>query len=161
MAEIKNKYGNTNQAITITFNSLADDGKRESTAVSNSTSLFLDVLVQLKVSTNASNDSTGDKSVYVYAYGTADAGTSYSGNASGTDNSFGTDPQQLQNCRLIGIVYAPTADKIYESDPMSVANAFGGRLPERWGVIAHNKTGYTLNSSGNSAFYQGIAAQSV
>ena len=161
MAEIKNKYGTSNQAITITLNSLANDGKRESTAVDNSTSLFLDAVVQVKIATNASNDSTGDKSVYIYAYGTADGGTTYSGNASGTDSSFGTDPQQLQNCKLIGVVYAPTANKTYESDLMSIANAFGGKLPEKWGIVAHNETGYGLNSSGNSAFYQGILAQSA
>ena len=74
MAEIKNKYGTSSQAITITLNSLVNDGKRESTAVDNSTSLFLDAVVQVKIATNASNDSTGDKSVYIYAYGTADGG---------------------------------------------------------------------------------------
>ena len=161
MAEIKNKYGTSNQAITITLSSLANDDKRESTAIDNSSTLFLDALVQVKIATNASNSSTGDKSVYIYTYGTADAGTTFSGNASGTDSSFGTDPQQLQNCILIGVVYAPTANKTYESDLMSIANAFGGKLPERWGIIAHNKTGYALNSSGNSAFYQGILAQSA
>jgi hypothetical protein len=161
MADIRNKYGTSNQAITITLNSLANDGKRESAAVDNSTNLFLDALVQVKIATNASNDSTGDKSVYIYACGTADSGTTYSGNASGTDSSFGTDPQQIQNCKLVGVVYAPTANKTYESDLMSIANAFGGKLPQKWGIIGHNKTGYALNSSGNSAFYQGILAQSA
>jgi hypothetical protein len=161
MADIKAKYGTSNQSITITLNSLANDAKRESTAIDNSSNLFFDALVQVKVATNASSDSTGDKSVYIYAYGTADAGTTYSGNASGTDSSFGTDPQQLANCKLIGVIYAPTANKTYESDLMSIANAFGGKLPERWGVVAHNKTGYALNSGGNSVFYQGILAQSV
>ena len=161
MAEIKSKYGTNNQAITITLNSLANGGKRESAAVDNSANFFLDALVQVKIATNASNDSTGDKSVYIYAYGTADGGTTYSGNASGSDSSFGADPQQLQNCRLIGVVYVPTANKIYESDLMSIANAFGGKLPEKWGIVADNETGYALNSSGNGAFYQGILAQSV
>jgi hypothetical protein len=160
MAEIKNKYGTSNQAITITLNSLANDGKRESTAVDNSTNLFFDALVQVKIATNASNDSTGDKSVYIYAYGTADGGTTYSGNASGTDSSFGTDPQQLANCKLIAVIYAPTKNMTYESDLMSIANAFGGKLPEKWGIVGHNMTGYALNSSGNGAFYQGVLAQS-
>jgi len=117
-------------------------------------------MVQVKIATNASADSTGDKSVYVYAYGTADDGASCSGNASGSDAAFGTDPQQLNNCRLIGMVYAPTQNKVYESDLMSVDAAFGGVLPQRWGIIVHNKTGQTLKTSDCSAIYQGLYAQS-
>jgi hypothetical protein len=160
MADIKSKYGTSGQSLTITINGLANDAKRESTAVDNSTSCFLDALVQVRIATNTATASTGDKSVYVYAYGSADGGTSCSGNASGTDAAFGTDPQQLNNCRLIGMVYAPTQNTIYESDLMSIASAFGGALPSRWGIIVHNKTGQTLKSSDCSALYQGIYAQS-
>jgi hypothetical protein len=160
MADIKSKYGTSGQSLAITINSLADDGKRESTAVDNATSCFFDALVQVKIATNTSADSTGDKCVYVYAYGTTDGGTSYSGNASGSDGAFGTDSQQLSNCRLIGVIYAPTQNKVYESDAMSVASAFGGLLPQRWGIIVHNKTGQTLKGSDCSAFYQGLCTQS-
>jgi hypothetical protein len=85
MADIKAKYGSSNQTIAITINGLANDAKRESTAVDNAASCFLDALVQMKVATNMAADSTGDKSVHVYAYATADGGTTYSGNASGSD----------------------------------------------------------------------------
>jgi hypothetical protein len=159
MADIKTAYGTSNQAIVITINGLANDAKRESSAVSNSVNCFLDVLVQIKVATNTMADSTGDKSVYVYACATSDNGASYSGNASGSDATFGTDPQQLTNCRLIGVIYAPTQNKIYESDLMSIASAFGGLLPPCWGIVVHNKTGQTLKSSDCSAFYQGVYAQ--
>jgi len=160
MADIKAKYGGSNQSITITINGLANDARRESAAIDNSTNCFLDALVQVKIATNTSADSTGDKSVYIYAYGTADDGTSCSGNATGSDAAFGTDPQQVNNCRLLGIIYAPTQNLIYESDPMSVACVFGGVLPQRWGVVVHNKTGQTLKTSDCSAFYQGLYAQS-
>jgi hypothetical protein len=159
MADLKAKYGNSNEAITVTINSLANDAKRESSAVDNSANGFLDALVQVKVATNAATDSTGDKSVYVYACATSDEGVSYSGNASGSDASFGTDPQQISNCKLIGVIYAPTQDKIYESDLMSIASAFGGLLPQRWSIVVHNKTGQALKSSDCSAFYQGVYAQ--
>jgi hypothetical protein len=159
MADIKAKYGSSNQTITITLNSLANDAKRESTAIDNSASCFLDALVQVKIATNTAADSTGDKSVYVYAYGSSDGGASCSGNASGSDAAFGTDPQQLNNCRLLSAVYAPTQNKTYESDLMSVASAFGGSLPQHWGIIVHNKTGQTLKNSDCAAFYQGIHAQ--
>jgi hypothetical protein len=120
MAETKTKYGSNNQAITITINGLANDGKRESTAVDNSTNCFFDALVQVKIATNTGADSTSDKCVYVYAYGTSDGGAAYSANASGSDAAFGTDPQQLANGRMIGVIYAPTQNKIYKSDLRSV-----------------------------------------
>jgi hypothetical protein len=160
MADIKAKYGSSNQAITITLNSLAHDAKRESTAVDNATTCFTDALVQVKIATNTAADSAGDKSVYLYAYGTSDGGTTYSGNASGSDAAFGADPQQLGNCRLIGTIYAPTQNKIYKSDLLSVASAFAGVLPQRWGIIVYNRTGQTLKSSDCAAFYQGLCVQS-
>lgn len=159
MAEIKAKYGSNNQAITITMNSLAHDAKRESSAVDNAGNCFFDALVQVKIATNTGADSTGDKCVYVYAYGTSDGGAAYSANASGSDAAFGTDPQQLTNCRMIGTIYTPTQNKIYKSDLMSVAGAFGGCLPQRWGIIVHNRTGQTLKSSDCSAYYQGLSTQ--
>jgi hypothetical protein len=160
MADIKAKYGSSNQAITITINGLAHDARRESAAVDNSASCFTDALVQVKIATNAGADSTGDKSVYLYVYGTSDGGTTYSANASGSDAAFGTDPQQLNNCRLIGTIYAPTQNKVYQSDPISIACAFAGVLPQRWGIIVHNRTGQTLKSSDCAAFYQGLCMQS-
>jgi len=159
MSDTKAKYGSSNQGITVTINSLANDAKRESTAVDNSVNCFLDALVQVKIATNTAADSTGDKSVYVYTYGTTDGGAAYSGNASGSDAAFGADPQQLSNCKLIGVIYTPTQNKIYESDPMSIASAFGGVLPQRWGIVVHNKTGQILKSSDCSALYQGTYAQ--
>jgi hypothetical protein len=128
--------------------------------VDNSVSCLLDALVQVKIATNTTADSTGDKCVYIYAYGTADGGTTCSGNASGSDATFGADPQQLSNCRLIGVVYAPAQNKVYESDLMSIASAFGGFLPQQWGIIVHNRTGQTLKTSDCSAIYQGLYAQS-
>lgn len=160
MSTLKTQYGSGNQAISVTIDGLANDAKRESVAVDNSTNCFLDALVHVTIATNTASDSTGDKSVYIYAYGTADGGAAYSGNASGSDAVFGTDPQQLGNCRLIGVVYAPTQNRIYKSDLMSVASAFGGTLPQRWGIIVHNKTGQTLKTSDCSAVYQGLCAQS-
>ena len=160
MAHIKTEYGSANQAITITLNSLASDAKRESATVDNSASCFADALVQVQIATNTGADSSGDKSVYLYAYGTSDNGTTYSANASGNDAAFGTDPQQLNNCHLIGTIYAPTQNKVYKSDLMSIATAFGGLLPQRWGIIVHNKTGQTLKSSDCAAFYQGLCLQS-
>jgi hypothetical protein len=42
-----------------------------------------------------------------------------------------------------------------------VAKAFGGFLPEKWGVILENQTGGTMPASGHSVFYQGFFGQTV
>jgi hypothetical protein len=60
---------------------------------------------------------------------------------------------------MIGTIHAPTQNKIYKSDPISIASAFAGVLPQRWGIIVHNRTGQTLKNSGCSAFYQGLCVQ--
>lgn len=157
MTDIKIKYGSSNQPITITLASLADDGLQESSANSNVSNLFLNALVQLKVKTGAST--AGDKNILVYAYGTADGGTTYSGDASGNNGAFGGN---IANCVLMGIIDTPTAATAYESNVMNVANAFGGVLPDHWGIIVKNQTGATLDGAENnfSKFYQGVLAQS-
>lgn len=161
MADIQTKYGTSNQSITITLNSLADDALRASTAVDNTSNLFLDALVQLKVNVTVGAPA-GDKNVLVYAYGTSDGGTSYSGAATGTDAAYGgVAGQVIDNCKLIGIVSLDAVNETFESDVFSVAAGFGGVLPDHWGIIVKNQTGQVLASSANSAFYQGVLTQST
>lgn len=160
MADIKQKFGTSNQTVTITVASLANNAARASTAIDNSTNLFIDAELFVKVkSAAASTSSTG--SVAVYAYGTSDGGTTYTEGASGTDASITlTSPT---NARLVGVINVVANATTYTSGPFSVASAFGGTLPEKWGVILVNLSGATLDSTaGNhSVVYQGVLAQSV
>ena len=158
MAEIKSKYATSNQPITITLDALADDVMQSSTAIDNSSTCFLDATVQLKIVSGASAPS-GDKNVLVYAYASSDSGVTYSGAATGSDDSYGAAAGQLiENCKLLGIVNVDAASETFESDVFSIASAFAGALPERWGIIVKNQTGQALGS-GCAAFYQGIFAQ--
>lgn len=155
MASIKNAYGSNNQTITITLASLASGSARQSTAVDNTSNLFVDALVQVKIKTG-SGSPANPKIINVYAYGTANGGTSYSDGASGTDGSITlTSPT---NAVLIGSINAVAATTTYISSPMSVAAAFGGVLPDHWGIIVENQEGQTLDATGSNhaAFYQGV-----
>lgn len=149
-------YGTSNQTITITIASLATNGQQQSTAIDNSSSLFLDALVQLKVKTGgASTSATGYCNVY--ALGTTDGGTSYSDGGTGTNGSITlTNPP---NARLIGAFYLTANATTYISTPFSVAAAFGGILPQKWAIVLENKTGGTLDATGGSHFciFQGIS----
>lgn len=157
--DIKAKLGTTNQAITITLNGLADDGVRASTAVVNTSNLFLDCLVQIKIDTADVGAPDGDMNCLVYAFGTADDGTTYSAGATGTDADHGAVAGQLlTNAHLMGIIHVDAQNETFESDVFSVASAFGGIVPAKWGIIVKNQVGQALGA-GSAAFYQGIYAQ--
>lgn len=160
MADIKTKFGTNGQTITITLASLANNSARQSTVVDNSTNLFLDALVQMKIKSGASGTTTTGY-VNIYAFATVDNGTTYTENAGATDAAITlTVPP---NALLIGRINCVANATTYYSSPMSVAAAFGGVLPEKWGVIVENKTGGTLDSTGgnHTVKYQGVLNQSV
>ena len=155
MASIKSAFSASNQTITITVASLTNNSAREGTAIDNSSNLYLDALVAGKLKSGAaSTSSTGI--VNIYAYGTADGGTTYSNSATGSDaNITLTSPP---NVRLIGVVNMVADSTTYKFGPFSVAAAFGGVLPDHWGIIVENKSGGTLDATGgnHALFYQGV-----
>jgi hypothetical protein len=159
MADIKAKYGSSNQSITITLNSLASSATagRESTYVDNATNLYLDALVTVIISF-PNLAPANDQAIYVYAYGTADGGSNYTGGVTGSDAAYTMDSQTP--LKLIGTIPTPTQNKTYKGT-FSVAAGFNGILPERWGIYVRNYGGQTLSASGNSAHYQGVLAQSA
>lgn len=158
MADIKSKYGAAAQAITCTLASLANAALRMSTVVDNTTDLFLDALVEIKIKTGASGvSSTGY--VAVYAYGTSDGGTDYTGGASGADGSY---TGLKDNLILLGTI-AATANATTYIRHFSLASAFGGILPAKWGIVVENLTGAALDGAegSHSKVYQGILGQTV
>lgn len=153
MAIVKALYGTSNQSITCTLTSLTNGSQQGSVAIDNTSNLFLDAFVQVKVKSNAAGTAATGV-VNVYAYGTADGGTDYSDSVSGTNASQTlTSPPNL---KLIGIINVVANAVTYVGGPFSVAAAFGGVLPDHWGIVVENKTGATLDASVGSAWYQGL-----
>lgn len=155
MSTVKSLYGASNVAITCTLASLTNGSARASTAVDNSSNLYLDALVQMKIKSGGASTSANGV-VNVYAYGTADGGTTYPEANGGTDGAVTLVVPT--NLRLLGQINVVANSTTYTSEPMSVALAFGGVLPQLWGIVVVNNTGGTLDSTeGNHAkFYQGI-----
>lgn len=152
----ESKYGTSNQAISCTLTSLANNGQRGSAAIDNTSNLFLDAFVQVKIKSGASGTSAAGV-VNIYAYGTADGGSDYGDGVSGTDAAATlTSPPNL---RLIGILNMVANSVTYVSNPMSVAAAFGGFLPDHWGIVVENKSGGTFDGTTASAWYQGLQQQ--
>lgn len=155
MADVKIAYGSADQTITVTIASLGSGSARESTAINNTTPLMLDALVQVMVHTNGSGTSANGY-VSLYVYGSIDGASTYSGGATGSDAAITlTSPP---NHRLLGTITANANNTSYKSALFSVAAAFGGVLPARWGIIVDNQTGAALNSTGGNhkASYQGV-----
>jgi hypothetical protein len=160
MSVIKPIYGTNDQAITCTITSLANNGQRSSAAVDNTSSLFLDALVQIKIKSGASGVSSVGV-VNVYAYGTSDGGTTYGGGETGMGTDASVTLSSPPNIRLIGTINVVGNATTYASGPFSVAQAFGGILPDHWGIVIENKTGAALDGTTASAWYQGVQAQVV
>jgi hypothetical protein len=159
MSTLKTLYRATNQAITITLASLANNGQRSSLAVDNTTNLDLDAIVTVKVkSAAAATSSTGF--VNIYAYGSSDNGSTY---PEGCGTDVGVTLTAPPNLRLIGVLNVVANSTTYESEPMSVAAAFNGILPDHWGICIENKTGAAFDSTeGNHAkFFAAIQASLV
>jgi hypothetical protein len=157
MSDIKAKFGTNGQSITITLASLAASATvgRESTAVDNTTNLFLDVLVQLFVE---SGTVSGNKQVLVFAYATVDDGTTYTEGCTGSNAGFTrNDPTNLV---FLGAVPMPANATVYKSRPFSLAQAFGS-VPAKWGLAVFNDSGVALSGTAgnNKAIYQGVLAQ--
>lgn len=147
MPTVTTEYG-TPVTLTITLASLGSDTNlsagRASTAVDNSTSKNIDYLVGGKVTTGSSP--TANRQIEVWAYGTYD-GTTYSAGASGSDAAF-SPGNEKPLMRLLQIIPTTnTSNQTYEWGPCSVAQAFGGVCPQKWGIYMVHNTGVALNST--------------
>lgn len=158
--DLKEKFGTSNQAMTCTLASLANNSARETTAIDNSSNLFQEALVAGKVKSGASGVSATGV-VNVYAYASADNGTNYTEGATGSDAAITlTSPTNL---RLIGVINVVANATTYKWGPFPVSPAFGGILPEKWGLVFENKSAAALDSTGgnHSVYYQGVNGQAV
>lgn len=156
--DIKLAYSGTGTAMTVTnLHSLASSATAAwaSAVVDNTSNLYEDALVQV-VLDHANTAPANDKCSYVYAYG--GIGTTYANPITGTEGgvTLTTIVSNPQSFRQIGIVPYTTQDEVAESTPMSVAAAFGGTMPPKWGIVIVNYSGAAYAASGNSVTWVGV-----
>lgn len=156
MADIKQKFGTSGVAMTITLASLANAASRESTVADNTSDLFMDVKLTVQVKTNAAGTSaTG--SVNVFAYASADNGATYSGGATGANAAYTNNKDAL-----IYLGALPTVANATTYIAMfNLSRAFGyGGIPGKWGIVVDNQSGAALDATGpHAVLYQGVLAQ--
>jgi hypothetical protein len=146
MAESKIKYS-TAQTVTLTLTSLADGSWRQSASVDNGTNLYMDAHIGGIIQTGTSP--TSGNTIDIYAYGSYD-GTNFTAGASGSDAAYTADGEEDELMFLTSVSVDGTSDQDYVWGPVSVAAAFGGVLPETWGLVVENNTGATLNATGTN-----------
>lgn len=157
MADIKEAFG-TSTAITITLASLASSttAGRESTAIDNSSNKYLDALlyVAFKLQTGTPGS---ENAIYIYGYASED-GTNYTDNATGSDAALTF--RSPTNLPLIGVISVPASGTgaLTWKGVFSVAKAFGGILPRKWGIVVKNSTNLTgdTTAGNHAATYTGI-----
>ncbi|HXF88144.1 MAG TPA: hypothetical protein VNK48_07325 [Xanthobacteraceae bacterium] len=148
--------------MTITLTSLASDTSliagRASAAVDNSSSANVDYLVGGKVTTGTSP--TANRQIEVWAYASYD-GTTYSAGATGSDASFSPTGEKGLMRLLQVIPTDATSNHTYEWGPCSLAQAYGGTCPSKWGIYIVHNTGVALNSTGTNHEVKAIPVKYV
>jgi hypothetical protein len=132
----------------------------ESTAVVNTSNLYLDYIIggEITVGTTPSTLT----SIRVYGYGTIKDST-YFDDFTGTDGSC-----TLTNAEILAMlpilaelpVVATTSNVAYPVTPRSLAAVFGGIVPKSFGLYVAHNTGVNLNATGGNHFlsYTGVYA---
>lgn len=157
--DLKLSYA-TSAALTITLASLTSSATlvagRESTVVDNTTNLFLDYMISGKVTTGTTP--TVDKQILVMAYGALDDTPNFPDVLDGTDSAETLTSADIRNAALetvFGVTTDATSNRTYFFGSRSLATAFAGLVPLKWGLWVTHDTAVNLNATGsNHAFTQ-------
>jgi hypothetical protein len=162
MAILTTTYSATGTAITCVVTSLAAGAWRASTAITNATNQYVDVLVGGNIEVDAQ---TADGTIEIYAYASADGGTTYSGGLDGTTATitWGTTQNTTVNgfnqLVLLGVVDVDATDDSVDVEfgPFSLSAGYG-MVPEDWGIVVRNNCDGQFDATGsaNTLHYSGI-----
>jgi hypothetical protein len=155
---LQSNYGASGQSITVSIAGLVNGNARASTAVDDSANFYFDELVSVAVKSGASA-TLASGYVNVYAYASVDGGTTYTEGATGSDAAITlTNPPNAIRIGSINVVANATT---YYGGPFSIAQAFGGTLPPKWGIIIENQSGGTLDVTETNHIkkHQGVYGQ--
>jgi hypothetical protein len=171
-ADVKTKYPATSTvAITAAIASLASDTNllagRAGTAVDNTTNLDLDHRVGGVIKTGTSPTVNTTIEIWVYGPRKVVTGTpTYPDSITGTDANKTMTSANVKNAalKLAAIITVDaTTGRSYDIAPFSIAQLFGGTMPEFWGLFIVQNTGAALDSTGGSheLHYERVQAQTV
>lgn len=161
--------------IACTLTSLATGSTRESATVSNTTNKYLDYLIQATFTIASGSPTTTGPYVNIYANGSEDGTlwpiiqlTSGAPVATGAGDASIGALGVPNNLRLIGSFGLQTTtsagERTFRTEPMSVAQAFGGNVPPAFSILVENQVGVAFSTSTTSTVnyveQQGLATTS-
>lgn len=142
-------YGSP-QTLTLTSSGLASTAGllvgRQSNVADNTSTLNIDHLVGGKLVTTATT--VINTQIQIWLFGSYD-GTSFAAGAGAGDSGFTPDVGAKNLMRLLTVIPNITTTAVtYAWGPFSVAQAFGGILPIKWGIFIVHNTGQNLAAGG-------------
>lgn len=162
MSSVKIAYA-AGTAFTLTLNSLASDANlligRASTAVDNTTNLYEDYLISGEVKMGTTP--TTGTFVEVWAYAIRGDDTNYPLSITGTDAGFTMPSLGSKVSGLVRIgniqVDLTTTGQIFDMKSRSLAAAFGGSCPSKFGLFIVHNCGAALDATAGGTFwYKGV-----
>lgn len=118
---------------------------RESTAVNNSNNA-MDVIIGGHFAGPSSGAAAGV--IEVYAYGSWDDGTAWTAIITASDANLTLTATDKERLKLLEVITTTTTTSdVYKWGPISLAQVFGGVLPERWGLWGVHDAGGALTTS--------------
>jgi len=150
MATVLTQTLSTNTAITLDLSSLATSSTFltgvESTEVDNTTTNYVDALVQVNGITGGATAPTIGQQIGIYVWGAdTSLATKPIDTLDGTSSAETLSHSAVLNSFALGgvaVVTAATGSLVYPVKPFSVAALFDGVMPKFWGLfVAHNHTG--------------------
>lgn len=131
---------------------------RESTAVDQGSNNYIDIVIGGHFAGPSTGAAAG--AIQVWAYGSWDDGTTYPADITGTDGALTLVAAVKRLLTpLYFIVTNTTNSEVYKWGPVSLAAAFGGTVPERWGLWGAQSSGGALTVS--TTKYTGITLTST
>lgn len=155
--------------ITMDLSALASSttfvGGRESTEITNATTLYLDALVHGRFSVGTTPTLPCNLNVYVWGADVSIATTAIDV-LDGLDSAETlTNSTVLTNALRLGAscpILVTTSNIVYDIAPFSVAQLFAGILPKFWGLfVAHNHTAALQTIAGNTNSFRFLGVTST
>lgn len=156
MAGILLNYAAKATIATSALTSLANAAGWQSAVIDNTSNKYLDVRIRVQTKGQASGTALVD--FYVYS---ALGDTGYTDAATGSDAAFTASGRR--NARYLGSIQMNAATSAVQGELPGVASAFGGIMPDKWGLIAINNSGAAMSTTAGDHVieYQGVSATSV
>lgn len=162
MATFRPLYANSSSLTVTNLQSLGSSTTVfwQSAKQTNASALYDDVLVQVTLKTQNSGSVSAPSCAFIWAVASVDNST-WPDAYTGSEGTFTAQDANGFLFALLDTIAIGAINTSYGLVPLSLAQAFGGTLPEYWGLVIRNACGTAFASSGNAVAIQGVQGEFV